>query len=65
LPITDEVIVRAADIYASLKQRGELISDADILIASTALISRLGVVTNNLAHFRRIPELQLQNWLEQ
>ena len=36
LPITDEIAVRAADAYANLHQRGQLISDADILIAATA-----------------------------
>lgn len=64
LPLTDEIIVRASDIYAFLKQRGELIGDADILIASTALLSGISVVTNNLNHFRRIPELRIQNWLQ-
>ncbi len=37
LPLTDAIIVRAADIYADLHRRGELIGDADILIAATAL----------------------------
>ncbi len=32
LPLTDDIIVRAADLYALLYQRGQLISDADILI---------------------------------
>lgn len=64
LPITDAVIIKAADAYAFLKQRGELIGDADILIASTALVNGLYVVTNNLNHFRRIPELKIQNWLQ-
>ena len=32
LPLTDPIIVRAAEIYADLKRRGQLISDADILI---------------------------------
>ena len=35
LPLTD-AIVRAADIHADLYVRGELIGDADILIAATA-----------------------------
>ena len=64
LPLTDEAIVKASDVYAFLRQRGELIGDADILIASTALISGLCVATNNLKHFQRIPELQMQNWLQ-
>lgn len=64
LPITDAVIIKASDVYALLKQRGELIGDADILIASTALVNQLYVVTNNFNHFRRVPELQIQNWLQ-
>jgi tRNA(fMet)-specific endonuclease VapC len=34
VPLTDEVVVRAADVYADLKRRGELIGDADILIGA-------------------------------
>ncbi|PZV10347.1 MAG: VapC toxin family PIN domain ribonuclease [Leptolyngbya sp.] len=64
LPLTDEAIIKASDVYALLRQRGELIGDADILIASTALTSGLCVVTNNLKHFQRIPELKIQNWLK-
>ena len=63
LPITDSVIDRAAAIYGDLYRRGELIGDADILIASTALEHGLTLVTNNTAHFARIPALQLENWL--
>ena len=37
LPLTEPIAVRAAAIYADLQLRGELISDADILIAATAL----------------------------
>jgi len=63
LPLTDEIVVRAADIYAALKQRGEPIGDADILIAATALGNGLAVVTNNEGHFRRIFGLDVDNWL--
>ena len=62
-PVTDAVIVRAADIYADLHQRGLLIGDADILIAATALEHKLVLVTNNTSHFNRIADLGLQNWL--
>jgi tRNA(fMet)-specific endonuclease VapC len=63
LPLTDDIVVRAAEIYASLKQRGEPIGDADILIGASALANGLAVVTNNEGHFRRIPSLQVENWL--
>ena len=53
LPVTDAIIVRAADVYALLHQEGQLISDADILIAATALEHSLVMVTENVDHFRR------------
>jgi tRNA(fMet)-specific endonuclease VapC len=62
LTITDEVIVQASEIYADLYKRGELIGDADILIASTALVNAFGVATNNEDHFRRVTGLQVENW---
>lgn len=64
LPLTDEIVVTASEIYADLTLRGELIGDADILIAASALVHRRCVVTNNEHHFRRIPSLQVQNWLK-
>ncbi len=64
LPLTDEIVVRADEIYADLRKRGELISDADILIAASAMVNGLGVVTNNEDHFRRIMDLRLENWLK-
>ena len=62
LLLTDEIIVRAADIYADLCRRGELISDADILIAATALVHRLTLVTENTDHFQRIAGLPIESW---
>lgn len=64
LPVTEEVVVRAAEIYADLSRRGELIGDADILIAASALVHGLEVVTNNEDHFKRIRGLQVENWLK-
>ncbi len=63
LPISDVIIVHAAEIYADLHQRGELIGDADILIAATAVTHGLAIATNNQAHFRRIRNLRIENWL--
>lgn len=73
LSLTDPVVVKAADIYADLRRRGVLIGDADILIAASALVQGLGVVTNNENHFQRIRDsevghgivhLQVDNWLK-
>jgi tRNA(fMet)-specific endonuclease VapC len=64
LPIDNEVIEKASDIYADLKQRGELIDDVDILIAATAIVNGIGVVTNNEKHFARITGLKIDNWIK-
>jgi tRNA(fMet)-specific endonuclease VapC len=62
VPITDEVIIRAADYYADLRRRGQPIGDADLLIAATASVHGLVLVTTNTAHFGRIPGLVLDCW---
>lgn len=64
LYLTEEVIVKAADIYADLYQRGELIGDADILIAATAVTAGYSLATNNERHFSRVADLRVENWLE-
>jgi len=63
VPLTDEAVVKASAIYADLRRRGEPIGDADILIAATALVHRFALVTNNEAHFNRVPGLVVENWL--
>ena len=39
--------------------KGQLISDADILLAATALTHGTILVTENAAHFSRIPGLRI------
>jgi tRNA(fMet)-specific endonuclease VapC len=51
-------------IKAKLKQQGNIILDADIMIASIALSHELILVTNNSNHFQRIPHLKLENWIK-
>ena len=54
---------KAGEIYADLRRKGKLISDADILIAAIAVINDSILVTNNTEHFRRIEGLKFENWL--
>jgi tRNA(fMet)-specific endonuclease VapC len=63
LPITDDVVLRATDIYADLYKRGQLIGDADILIAASTLVNGFAIVTNNEEHFKRVKNLEVVNWL--
>jgi tRNA(fMet)-specific endonuclease VapC len=62
LPLTDDIIVQAAEVYAVLYQEGQLISDADILIAATALTHHPVLVPENVNHCRRIPSLSIESW---
>jgi tRNA(fMet)-specific endonuclease VapC len=61
-PLTEAVVDRAAEIYGSLRRRGQPISDADLLIAATALLHDLSLVTGNEDHFKRLDGLRIINW---
>jgi len=63
ITLDGEIIDRASEIYAGLKRRGELIEDADILIAASCLVEGMVLVTDNEEHFRRIENLEVENWL--
>lgn len=59
---TEEAMV-AGDVLAHLWSVGRSIDVEDVLIGATALSRGLTVVTNNVAHFRRIPDLSVEDWL--
>jgi predicted nucleic acid-binding protein len=58
LELDDGVMERFAFIRADLRRRGQLIPDLDLLIAATALHHDLTVLTRNVRHFDRVPELR-------
>lgn len=62
LPLSDEIIDQASNIYAVLYRQGALISDADILIAATAWTYGRVMITDNEKHFNRVTDLQIENW---
>jgi predicted nucleic acid-binding protein len=51
------------EIYARLRKEGNLINDADILVASIVKAHDGILVTNNEDHFSRIEGLKIENWL--
>ena len=65
LELSNKVLDIAAQNYAILRKRGELIEDADLFIAATCLVNDLVLVTNNQKHFSRIDGLKIENWLDQ
>jgi tRNA(fMet)-specific endonuclease VapC len=58
----------AARIYGlirkGLEQRGEVIGSNDLWIAAHARAAGLKIVTNNVREFQRVPELEIENWVE-
>jgi len=65
LPLPIETAVHYASIRAALEKQGRPIGANDLWIAAHALTERYILVTNNIKEFARIPELHLENWLDQ
>ncbi len=63
ITLNREIIDRASEIYAKLKRSGNLVEDADILIAASCRVKDIVLVTDNEEHFRRIENLEVENWL--
>ena len=59
LGITDSIAEIFAQQRSRLRRQGQLISDLDLLIASTAIAHDLTLMTRNTRHFDRIARLTL------
>jgi predicted nucleic acid-binding protein len=59
LGLDDAIMEHFARIRAELRRRGQLIPDLDLLIAATAMHHDLTLLTRNVRHFHRIPQLRL------
>lgn len=57
-----KIFQKASEIHADLKSKGRIIQDADILIAATAIIHDLILVSHD-SDLTRVKDLQLENWL--
>ena len=60
--LDQEIATVAAQIYADLRKTGRVIGHNDVLIGATALVMDMVVITNNINHFERIPNLTIDNW---
>ncbi|MEZ4503965.1 MAG: type II toxin-antitoxin system VapC family toxin [Dehalococcoidia bacterium] len=63
LPFDVEAARAYGQLRATLERGGTPIGDADMRIASIALTHQLVVVTGNVRHFERVPQLTVENWL--
>jgi tRNA(fMet)-specific endonuclease VapC len=59
--------VAAAEVYgalrAGLEKEGITVAEADLRIAAIARSRGMTLVTGNVRHFQRIPNLIVENWL--
>jgi len=57
----------AAEVYGPLRARleseGHRLDEPDLRIASIVLSRDLTLVTGNVRHFARVPDLRVENWL--
>ena len=65
LPFDRVAARRYGEVRAELERRGTPLGDADLRIGAIALARDLTVVTGNVRHFQRIPDLLVENWLEE
>jgi tRNA(fMet)-specific endonuclease VapC len=63
MPINTDIANIAAEIYADLRRRNQVIGHTDVLIGATAIHHDMVIITNNQADFSRIPNLDLDNWM--
>jgi tRNA(fMet)-specific endonuclease VapC len=63
LPFDASAARRYGEVRAWLERAGTPIGDADVRIASIALVKDLVVVTGNVRHFGVVPDLRVEDWL--
>ncbi len=62
LVVSPEIAIRAARIGTTLTAKGEEIGVNDTYIAATALVHNLTLLTADVAHFKRIEGLMVEEW---
>ena len=58
----DTIMEKFGEQKAILSVRGEIVEDANLLIAATALAYDATLVTGNVRHFSRFTGLKLDDW---
>ncbi|RLE83450.1 MAG: type II toxin-antitoxin system VapC family toxin [Thermoprotei archaeon] len=59
-PINNQVLLRSAEIWRNLRQKGALIDDRDLTIGATAIVFNLKLYTKNTKHFKRLTKYGLK-----
>lgn len=62
LPVDESVAVDGAQVRAALESQGRGAGIIDPLIAATARVHGLTLVTHNAKHFEAVPGLEIEDW---
>ncbi len=62
IPIDTSIASKASELWSIARREGYPCGDADLLIAATAIVHQLRLVTGNTAHYSWITELETDNW---
>ena len=63
LPFTVDDAIYAGEIRADLEKKGSIIGPYDIQIAAQALSRNLTLITHNTDEFKRVKELEIEDWV--
>lgn len=63
LPFDEPAARVFGPLKAELHRHGTPLDEADLRIAAIALANDLTLVTGNVRHFTRVPNLAIENWL--
>ncbi len=63
LDVNQAVARRFGEVRAQLLDRGQPVAAVDLMIAATALVHGLAVVTHNTQHFSKVPGLTVEDWM--
>jgi tRNA(fMet)-specific endonuclease VapC len=63
MPFDERASIEYGRIRAFLERKGKLIGAMDMLIAAHAQSLGVTLVTNNAKEFKRVPHLQVENWV--
>ena len=62
LNITKSIMDTYGLLIADLQKKGKSLDKFDVIIAATAITNGYCLVTNNVKHFKKIPDLKIVNW---
>ena len=65
IDVNHEIAEQAGTLRAAMFDLGKPMSNTDLVVAATALVHHLTLVSHNVRHFQNVPDLPIADWLLQ